>query len=44
VIWFSLAYEGTPESQSATKKPHKMGKTAEISAVFVISKNKKLYF
>ncbi len=32
------------ESQSATKKPHKMGKTAEFSAVFVISKNKKCTF
>ena len=29
VIWFSSAYEDTPESQSATKKPHKTRKSAE---------------
>ena len=26
VIWFSSAYKSTPESQSATKKPHKKRK------------------
>ena len=30
VIWFSSAYEGTPESQSATKKPHKKGRNPPI--------------
>jgi hypothetical protein len=35
-VWFSSAYKGTAESQNAAKKPHKMGKTAEFSAVFFI--------
>ena len=30
VIWFSQAYGGTSESQSATKKPHKIMKSVEF--------------
>lgn len=44
VIGQSSAYRGTPERPNATKKPHKMEKTAEKSAVFVILKSTKLYF
>ena len=48
VVWFSSAYGGTPESQNATKKPHKMGKTAEFFGGFLHLKMQnyiiKLYF
>jgi hypothetical protein len=30
VVWFSSAYNGTPESQNATKKSHKMEKSADF--------------
>ena len=30
VIWFSSVYEGTKETQSATKKPHKKGRNSPI--------------
>jgi hypothetical protein len=43
VAELSAAYEGTPESSDAAKKPHKLKKTAEKSAVFNISFD-KLYF
>ena len=48
VVWFSSAYEGTPEIRSATKKPHKMGKTADFFGGFLQLKTQsctiKLYF
>jgi len=41
VIGHSSAYKGTPESQSATKKPHKMEKSADKIGGFLLYMNEK---
>jgi hypothetical protein len=44
VIWFSSLYECTAESQSATKKPHKMRRSADKIGGSRHLKQQKQYF